>query len=158
MSPRFWLFSLASAGAALTSGLGLGLYATTSPRTAAIDYEETTSAARGEEGAALWEITDDGPAEVKCTGCGPTLAQRQMTSMMGNWDGYDDPAVRDYERQEIQLPEDLLADVPDVPLPPMHQLPPNVERFAAGDATAPQPAKLVQINPAAAGALAVSQP
>lgn len=160
MSPRFWLFSLASAGAALTSGLGLGLYATTSPRTAVVDYQEPASATQREEDPSLWAASDDGPTEVKCTGCGPTLAQRQMASLMGSWDGYDDPAVRDYERQDIQPPEDLLADVPDAPpSPPMHQLPDNVERFAAGDTAAPQPARLVQVDPEAVnGALIVSQP
>ncbi|WP_340265692.1 hypothetical protein [Sphingobium mellinum] len=141
MSARFWLFSLASAGAALVSGLGLGLYATTPPRDATPDAEISFPATR-DSGAPGYSADLNGPTEVSCNGCGPTLAQRQMASMMGGWDGHDDPVVKEYMAQGKNSPEDLLPDDYATPVPPPRHLSPNVERFAAGDAAAPEPVQL----------------
>ena len=142
MSARFWLFSLASAGAALTSGLALGLYATTPPRVAFTDIESSYSASPdpviATDGGDL-----AGPEEIDCKGCGPTLAQRQMTAMMGSWSGYDDPAVQRYEAQDVQTDTDW-QPLADAPPSPVHRLPANIERFANGDDAPPHPAQLAQ--------------
>ncbi len=135
MSPRFWLFSLASAGAALAGGLGLGMYATTSPRVAFTDaatpYSDYQESVVQPEPAAL-----NGPAEITCKGCGPTLADRQMAMMGGGWSGYDDPVVRDYMAQDHEISE--VTPVPEEALPvPVSQLPANIERFAAGEVDVP---------------------
>ena len=142
MSARFWLFSLASAGAALTSGLALGLYATTPPRVAFTDFEPSYSTSSdpivAADGADL-----AGPEEIDCKGCGPTLAQRQMTAMMGSWTGYDDPAVQRYEAQDVQADADWQPQ-DDAPPSPVHRLPANIERFANGDDAQAQPTQLAQ--------------
>ena len=95
MSVRFWLFSLASAGTALVSGLGLGLYATTPPRSDTFAQsspgEQNDSSLRvgtQEQRVSLWSGPNDGPEEIVCIGCGPTLAQRQFAEANGGWDIY----------------------------------------------------------------------
>lgn len=146
MSARFWLFSLASAGAALISGLGLGLYATTPPRTAFTDVE-TPSYSASPVTEAPSDVTNfTGPEEITCKGCGPTLADRQMTAMMGSWSGYDDPVVQRYEAQEPHEDADW-QPLDDLQPSPSHQLPANIERFAEGD-DAPQPMQLAQAHAA----------
>ncbi len=142
MSARFWLFSLASAGAALTSGLALGLYATTPPRVAFTDVEPSYSVSSDPV------VTTDGPdlagpVEIDCKGCGPTLAQRQMTAMMGSWSGYDDPVVQRYEAQDVDAQRDWQPQ-DDAPPSPVHRLSANVERFASGEGAQPQPTQLAQ--------------
>ena len=146
MSARFWLFSLASAGAALASGLGLGLYATTPPRVA-MPAVETPLSATQDSGTRAYPTDLNGPTEITCKGCGPTLAQRQMVSMMGGWSGYDDRLTRDYMAQDKDRPEDLLREDQDAPpAPHAPRLPANVERFAAGEVTAPEPVRFAQGN------------
>ncbi|HEX7743395.1 MAG TPA: hypothetical protein VF442_13355 [Sphingobium sp.] len=142
MSARFWLFSMASAGAAMAAGLGLGLYATMPPRGAFTDYAETGSTGNLDTAPDVPDL--NGPAEVRCTGCGPTLADRQMAGTMGGWDGYNDPVVRDYQARSNDAPEDLLTEAADAPPSPVHQLPANIDRFAAGDAPTPQTVQLAQ--------------
>ena len=154
MSARFRLFSMASAGAALVGGLGLGLYATTPPRVAMSDYEDSVPASGSEE-APVDMASLTGPTKINCKGCGPTLVQRQMAAMMGGWDGYDDPVVRDYAARDHPPPEDLLAQ--SDPSPPPVQLPANVERFAAGEVSSPQSAQ-GQSSLADAGGAASSYP
>lgn len=141
MSARFWLFSMASAGAALTAGLGLGFYATTPPRVAFTDYAETAPAGGSDAAPDLTSL--NGPADVRCTGCGPTLADRQMAAMMGGWDGYSDPVVQDYGARD-EAPENLLPAPSDPPPSPAHQLPANIDQFAAGEVAAPQPVQWAQ--------------
>jgi hypothetical protein len=144
MSARFWLFSMASAGVALASGLGLGLYATTPPRVAFDDVESSYSAPQ--ESVAQPDTTGlNGPTEITCRGCGPTLADRQMAAMMsGGWTGYDDPVVRDYMAQDYQPDEDQPLQPEYVQATPIRQLPANIERFAAGESDAPQPVQIAQ--------------
>ena len=141
MSARFWLFSLTSAGAALASGLGLGLYATTPPRMALSGYESTGPVLQSED-TSVDMASLSGPTAIDCKGCGPTLAQRQMAAMTGGWDGYDDPVVRDYAAQDHAAPEDLLAQADPPPQPV--QLPADVERFAAGESGSAQTMQLAQ--------------
>lgn len=137
MSPRFWLFSMASAGAALAGGLGLGMYATTSPRVAFTDaatpYSDDQESVAQPEPAAL-----NGPVEITCKGCGPTLADRQMAAMMGSgWSGYDDPVVRDYMAQDYEISEVAPVVAEEARPMPVRQLPANIERFAAGEGDVP---------------------
>lgn len=143
MSARFCLFSLASAGAALAGGLGLGLYATTPQRIAMTDVEMPYSATQADGGSA-YPADLGGPAEISCKGCGPTLAQRQMASMMGGWNGYDDPVVKDYVARGEDSPEDLLPEDYAAPAPPARHLPAHVERFAAGETATTEPVQLAQ--------------
>jgi len=144
MSPRFWLFSLASAGSALMAGLGLGLYATTPPRVALADGDAPYSAPQITE-AEPDSASLNGPSEIRCTGCGPTLAQRQMAAMVGGgWSGYDDPLVRDYMAQDYGTDEDQPLPSGEIASPSAPQLPDNVERFAAGEYDAPPPMQLAQ--------------
>ena len=144
MSPRFWLFSMASAGAALAGGLGLGLYATTPPRVA-LSYDAPLLSAEPSDAATPDPAELRGPTEIHCIGCGPTLAQRQMAAMMtGGWDGYDDPVVRDYEAQDHAPPDDPLPYGTDALPSPIHQLPANIDRFATGGNTLDPPVQLVQ--------------
>ncbi|HEX7877375.1 MAG TPA: hypothetical protein VF489_12410 [Sphingobium sp.] len=133
MSARFWLLSMSSAGAALATGLGLGLYATTPPRVALTDHAETRPTGTSDAAPDLTSL--NGPAEIRCTGCGPTLADRQMAATMGDWAGYDDPMVQDGVRDD-EAPEDLLPAPTDPPPSPAHRLPANIDRFAAGDVAA----------------------
>ncbi|KXU30161.1 hypothetical protein A0J57_15575 [Sphingobium sp. 22B] len=86
MSARFWLFSCACAGVALTGGFGLGLYATTQPRPGT---ETSLPQAVSPDGTGYDMGSADltGPAIVRCDGCGPTLADRQMAADMAGWDG-----------------------------------------------------------------------
>lgn len=145
MSARFWLFSMVSAGAALAGGLGLGFYAVTPPRTALEAYDQSDLTVAQVEEAALNPTLMSGPEEVRCTGCGPTLAQRQMAADFASWDGYGDPIVEDYEAGQPDPPEDLLSSVEDAP----PRLPAQVERFASGEDVAPYPMKIAQAVPAA---------
>lgn len=155
MSARFWLFSLASAGVALTGGLGLGLYATTSPRVAMADAEMPLSAIE-DSSAPAGSADLAGPMEISCKGCGPTLAQRQMASMMGGWSGYEDPVVRDYMAQAEDSPEDLLPENHPVPPPPARQLPASIERFAVGETAPAEPVQLAQGSRSGAGDVAMT--
>lgn len=148
MSARFWLFSMTSAGAALVSGLGLGFYATTPPRMAFGELEATRPIAQGTDAApSLADL--NGPVEIRCTGCGPTLAQRQMAMMMGGWDGYSDPVVQDYAAQDYGAPDEPMLPEADAQPSPIHQLPANVDRFAAGEPATPEPVQLAQGRPGA---------
>jgi len=137
MSARFWLFSLACAGASLTGGYGLGLYATTSPKAAT---ETPLPQGALPEDTAYDPAKLTGPAIIDCKGCGPTLADRQMASDMAGWDGMNDPVVRDYAAQ------DAVSEVDDVgPPPPARTLPASIERFAAGESEGSmQPVKIAQ--------------
>lgn len=139
MSPRSWLCGLASGGATLIGGVGLGLYATTPPRTA-FSYDDPAPTTQSVE--TVPESDLNGPVEVRCTGCGPTLAQRQMTEMMGGWDGYSDPVVQHYEVQQ-EAPQNLLNEPVDPPPSPVHQLPGNIDRFAAGEGV-PAPVQTIR--------------
>lgn len=113
MSARFWLFSLACTGTALTGGYGLGIYATTPPRAGV----ETPLPQMAAPQSAPYDMTGDmagltGPAIIQCKGCGPTLADRQMAADRAGWDGMQDPVVRDYAAQEESGQSGYAAPVP----------------------------------------------
>ncbi|QDC38652.1 hypothetical protein [Sphingobium fuliginis] len=139
MSARFWLFSCACAGGALTGGFGLGLYATTQPRPGT---ETSLPQAVSPDGTGYDMGSADltGPAIVRCDGCGPTLADRQMAADMAGWDGMNDPAVRDYAAQGDEM-------TPDHAEPPqtVRTLPASIERFANGESEGSfQPVRIAQ--------------
>src|SRR3546814_13259227 len=69
-----------------------------------------------------------GPAVVRCDGCGPTLADRQMAADMAGWDGMNDPVVRDYAAQDDGMTPDHAE-----PPRPVRMLPASIERFADGE-------------------------
>lgn len=131
MSARFWLFSCACAGAALTGGYGLGLYATTSPK-AALETPLPDAAVPEDTAYDPAELT--GPAIIRCKGCGPTLADRQMAADMAGWDGMSDPMVRDYAAQDDPAQVGYAE-----PPPPARTLPASVERFADGESVGSVP-------------------
>src|SRR3546814_20855265 len=105
MSARFWLFSCACAGAALTGGFGLGLYATTPPR---LGTETVLPQAVSPDGADYDMMSANlaGPAVVRCDGCGPTLADRQMAADMAGWDGMNDTVVGGSAAADVGMPPD----------------------------------------------------
>ncbi|WP_242125738.1 hypothetical protein [Sphingobium sp. Sx8-8] len=130
MSARFWLFSSLCGGAALTGGLGLGIYATTQPRVA---WTETSLPETPVEQRAFVHADLNGPSVIDCKGCGPTLADRQMMADRAAWDGSDDAFVRDYAAQDDQVPEDYVDPLPyQGAVGQPRTLPATVERFAAG--------------------------
>lgn len=140
------------------SGLALGLYATTPPRVTftdvALPYSNPQEHVVEPDTSSL-----NGPTEILCQGCGPTLADRQMAAMMGGaWSGYDDPAVRDYMAQDQWADEDGSLHPQDAQPVPAPRFPPNVERFAAGEVDAPQPVQVTQasIAPTAAAVTSAS--
>ncbi|KEQ51631.1 putative uncharacterized protein precursor [Sphingobium chlorophenolicum] len=120
MSARFWLFSLACAGMAMTGGYGLGLYATTTPRAA---MGTPLPEAVMPEDADYDPAALTGPAVIHCEGCGPTLADRQMAADMAGWDGAQDPAWRDYAAREDEGQAEFAP-----PSPPASLLPASEER------------------------------
>lgn len=123
MSARFWWFTMACAGGALAGGGGLGLYTITPQNTVPV---RDGAPVQPLEGATSYydshsaEMAMKGPTVIRCTGCGPTLADRRMTADMAGWSGADDPIVQDYMAQA----DELSMDVAPSPLPaPVRTLP-----------------------------------
>lgn len=139
-----WMLSGMTLAAATVMGLGLGVYVT-SPQSSALPgdggavYTET-----GDSDASDYAFNpaDHGPSEIRCTGCGPSLAERRSALDMagldvdGMIDGMSDPVVRDYLAQEAEA--DTAVPAPPPPSP-VHQLPQPIARFAAGEAATPPP-------------------
>lgn len=142
MSTRFWTGSAALIGASAIFGLTLGSFATRVPSRDFGGYATTSSDEVGDS-PSMAAQPDNGPGEILCKGCGPTLAERQMAADNPGWDpdgmvtGSTDPMVTDYEAQKDYAP---LAEPPSTD---MHRLPANIQRFADGEegqsAIAPPP-------------------
>lgn len=142
MSLSGWASVGATFAAAMVMGLGLGSYATTPQGRSPAD--ERVAETEGEAGSAYaaQDLAMNGPTEVKCTGCGPTLEERRWRADMAGWDAdgmigeSHDPVVRDY-----------LADQPVEETRPaepvqIEQLPANIVRFARGEPVEqPSPAR-----------------
>ena len=139
-----WMLSGMTVAAATVMGLGLGAYVT-SPQSSALPGDAGTAHAEsGDSGASDYAFnpTDHGPSEIRCTGCGPSLAERRSALDMagldadGMIDGTSDPVVRDYMAQGDAAEASYPA-----PSPPSlpHQLPEPIARFAAGEAATPPP-------------------
>ncbi|WP_157078253.1 hypothetical protein [Sphingobium abikonense] len=141
---RLWMLSCGTVAAAAAMGLTLGSYAI-SPQRSPLDQpdEEPIST---DFSAAPVAMPDAGPQVIHCTGCGPTLADRRYAADMAGYDSYamvdgdsSDPVVRDYMAQDYDAADYAMhaQDSTDdgtamntAPIPTIHQLPPNVVRFA----------------------------
>ncbi|WP_286868515.1 hypothetical protein [Sphingobium sp.] len=140
---QHWILSGMTVAAATVMGLGLGAYVTR-PQSSAPRTQKDVAYAEPSDSSLSDQVADPagrGPAIIRCTGCGPTLAERRMASDMagldadGMIDGTSDPVVHDYLTQG----EAAEAVYPVPPPSPIHQLPPPIARFAAGEAATPPP-------------------
>lgn len=139
-----WMLSGMTVAAATVMGLGLGAYVT-SPQSSALSGDpDAVYTESGDSGASDYAFnpTDQGPSEIRCTGCGPSLAERRSALDMagldadGMIDGTSDPVVRDYLTQGDAAETSYPAPSPPSPA---HQLPEPIARFAAGEAATPPP-------------------
>ncbi|WP_254798426.1 hypothetical protein [Sphingobium sp. AS12] len=139
-----WMLSGMTVTAATVMGLGLGAYVT-SPQSSALPGDAgAADAESGDSGASDYAVNpvDHGPSEIRCTGCGPSLAERRNALDMagldadGMIDGTGDPVVRDYLTQGEAAEVSYLAPQPPSPV---HQLPEPIARFAAGEGATPPP-------------------
>jgi hypothetical protein len=147
MPGTFWMSAGATAAAAMVMGLGLGGYATSPQGRSPADVP--AEANWSDDSAPL--LADDaalrGPVAITCTGCGPTLADRQWHADMAGWDRSgmtgesSDSVVRDY-LDDAPIEEVLPPEPPRI----VEQLPPNVVRFASSNVAA----RPVSIEPVAA--------
>lgn len=132
LSAHFWMGTGATLGAAAVLGLGLGSYVT-SPQAPARTASAMIDAAIDDQDVGQAAFTaEKGPGAIHCTGCGPTLAERRWQADMAGLDAAD-PIDTGYQPQ----PEDHIADVAIEPPAPVHPLPSQVMRFAAGDTPPP---------------------
>lgn len=138
-----WIVSGMTVAVATVMGLGLGAYVT-SPQAPALPADAgTVYAASDDSSASSYSIspTDRGPSDIRCTGCGPSLADRRVAldrtglDADGMIEGTSDPIVRDYLAQG----EETEAAFPAPPPSPVHQLPEPIARFAAGQVVTPPP-------------------
>ncbi|WP_088182432.1 hypothetical protein [Sphingobium sp. Z007] len=136
---HFWMGAGATLGAAAMMGLGLGGYVT-SPQGPTRNASEYSEAAISDQAAMDTSFAPQkGPGAIHCTGCGPTLAERRWQADMAGLDldamhrGSSDRVLRDYEAA-AESPEDVMADASPAPV---HPLPPQVARLAAGDPPPP---------------------
>lgn len=141
-----WMPIGATLTAAMMMGVGLGSFVTSQPRSAVDD-----EAAHALYDPAIPTQTDDlavqGPVEVKCTGCGPTLEERRWRADMAGVDAgggaseSPDRVVRDYY---ARLPADdaPVAEAPVDIAASVDPLPDNVARFARGESAGPAPQHL----------------
>lgn len=141
MTTRFWLASGGMLAGALVAGFGLGSFVTSTPSASFTPGDLSTSIAPGTDSLLPVPITYAGPAEIRCKGCGPTLAERKMAVDMagadadGMIDGTRDPVVQDYLAQGDALSQQETAPPP--PVPTLPGLPPAIERLAAGHPAQP---------------------
>lgn len=137
-----WMAAAAGAMAlAVPLGLAMGRYATHAPVSAprAVDENpalvDAAAAALTSEDAGL-----KGPGVVRCTGCAPTLAERQAAADMAGMDldgmigGSTDPVVVDYQSQDMAWDEGAGDDAKTDWASPVHRFPDNVDRIARGEA------------------------
>lgn len=128
-----WIMAGMTMTAAIAMGFGLGAYATSPQGTSPADEPIARSTFDPASPIAVQDVALRGPVEVKCTGCGPTLAERRWQADMAGWEpegmGGDsaDPVVRDYLADE---PVDESAPPPP---PTIERLPANIVRFASSD-------------------------
>ncbi|WP_183956249.1 hypothetical protein [Sphingobium fontiphilum] len=142
-SPGQWMAAAAGAMAlAVPVGLAVGQYAINAPIAARSGFEDSPPSV---DSTPLAPPTDDadlrGPDVVRCTGCAPTLAERQAAADMAGMDldgmvsGPADPVVIDYQSQEAPWGEDDGQDrQQERASSPVYRLPDNVDRFARGEA------------------------
>jgi hypothetical protein len=141
---HYWMLSGMTVAVATVMGLSLGAYVT-SPQSSALPGDAGAVYAQSDDSSVLdYAIgpVDHGPGEIRCTGCGPSLADRRRALDMAGLDadgmieGTSDPVVRDYLAQG-DGPEAVFPTLP--PPSPVHQLPEPIARFAAGEGATPPP-------------------
>ncbi|SEI58851.1 hypothetical protein SAMN05518849_101184 [Sphingobium sp. AP50] len=144
MAMHFWMSAGGTVVAASLMGLGLGGYVTSPQGRSPADAPVAESTYDSQSLADAAVAAADRPVAIHCTGCGPTLAERRWKADMAglNLDAMstDDSDRVEQDYQAAEAPENLL---PDVPASPVHPLPPQVPRFAAGEAL--QPAAMTQV-------------
>lgn len=135
-----WMAAAAGAIAlAVPLGLAIGQYATQAPVSAPRVVEGYPASVDSAPSALTSEDANlRGPGVVRCTGCAPTLAERQAAADMAGMDldgmvgGSTDPVVVDYQKQDLSWDEGY--DPQAQWASPDHRLPDNVDRFARGEA------------------------
>lgn len=144
MSTHFWMMAGVTAAASTILGLSLGSYATSPQRSAAMDdfAIETAAAMPSDTDSASYAPVQQGPALIRCTGCGPTLADRRWHADMAAMDDVED----------MGDPIDpVYADVAPVlsePMPVIALPAPTPQRAAlAIDSTAPAPIAVARTIP-----------
>lgn len=151
MPMPLWMSGGVTIAAAAVMGLGLGSYAT-SPQGQSPASEPSMAVAAEEDAPAFVDSggrVQEGPAFIQCTGCGPTLAERRWQADMAGYDadgmirGTSDPVVEDYQARDV-MEHDPIEAAPS----PIHQLPPNIVRFAAGPTPSPAAAQPARTPPA----------
>ena len=157
---RLWMLSGTTVAAATAMGLTLGSYAV-SPQRSPLERDAEPSLYTDFE-APVAKAADPGPRTIHCTGCGPTLADRRHAAAMAGYDDYgmvdggsSDPVVQDYLAAADGDMGYAAAPV-EAPVPVIHQLPPNVVRFADAPSPAARPHQAVA--PSQDSAQAPAQP
>lgn len=124
MPGQWWMVSGMTVAASVAMGLGLGTFVT-SPQKQTTPTEKWSPT---EESAYLDTVggaslpddgvtSDQGPAVIRCIGCGPTLTERRFAADMAGMDsdalieGSRDPVVQDYLAQDYPPTDDaMIAD------------------------------------------------
>ncbi|ALR19208.1 MULTISPECIES: hypothetical protein [Sphingobium] len=138
MARTFWIAGASATGAAVLLGMGLGHFVTTPERAPRVAETEMFDAPEDDLAGFAPTTPEQGPAVIRCTGCGPTLAERQMAADQGNWDadgmihGSTDPVVQDY-----MTSGDGTAMPVETPPASASRLSPSPERLAAGEDPSP---------------------
>lgn len=120
MSQHFWMTTGATIVVAGVLGLGLGSFATTTQH-APMENEIAEQASYDDSYAASTATAEGqtGPAVVRCTGCGPTLADRQWHADVANL--YPDTPDMDAIADPVAS-KDMIYDEPD--FAPAHRVQP----------------------------------
>lgn len=151
MPMPLWMSGGVTIAAAAVMGLSLGSYATSPQGYSPVDELAMDTAAEDDAPTFVGRgaSPEAGPAFIQCTGCGPTLAERQWRADMAGYDpdgmirGTSDPVVEDYQARDVA--EDAAIEAAPSPI---HQLPPNIVRFAAGPSPSPAVAQPAMAPPA----------
>lgn len=165
MQPRSWMTYISIAAAGLVGGLSLGAYAVNIPVKAVDDRDnhgdapvEMTSLSTGLDGNTL-----RGPQSIKCTGCGPTLSERQWARDMAAYGGdlppggdYGQPSTERFVNDEDDVAYRVHYADYDQPRPEP-RLADMAERFVAGDDEADMPGRSSQSGAAAASEVELAQ-
>ena len=150
MAGHYWVMSGLTVAAAVTMGLGLGTYATSPQQPRQVDQQEAESNdyAMSSAGSGSDMAADAGPVAIRCSGCGPSLAERRFAADRAAYDSYSvdsgrgDPMVQDYLAQDdapLVLPEPT----------PVQRPPADIQRIDMGTAAPPLvPTQVGTIAPA----------
>lgn len=110
---RLWMLSTGTVVAAAMMGVSLGAYVT---RTPVSPLAESAQAAAPPDMAAdttplppVAEM-DQGPGEIHCKGCGPTLAERRWMKDMAGTQGETPAPVVDLDIKVDPLPSAVASD------------------------------------------------